>query len=81
MLNELPKFEENIAQQKNIIVYGESTRLGEARLKQARFFVVQGYPDNAMQAVRKARALYEKADDKKGLKEVLKLVESLAKSG
>jgi len=25
--------------------------------------------------------LYEKADDKKGLKEVLKLVESLAKTG
>ncbi len=57
------------------------SKMGAARLKQARFFVVQGYPDNAMQAVRKARALYEKADDKKGLKEVLKLVESLAKTG
>jgi hypothetical protein len=55
------------------------SKMGAARLKQARFFVVQGYPDNAMKAVRKARALYEKADDKKGLKEVLKLVESLAK--
>jgi hypothetical protein len=54
-------------------------KMGAARLKQARFFVVQGKPDEAMQAVRKARALYEKADDKKGLKEVLKLVESLAK--
>ncbi|MHA1964526.1 MAG: zinc ribbon domain-containing protein [Candidatus Thorarchaeota archaeon] len=56
------------------------SKMGAARLKQARFFVVQGYPDNAMQAVRKARAFYEKADDKKGLKEVLKLVESLAKA-
>ncbi len=57
------------------------SKMGAARLKQARFFVVQGYPDNAMKAVRKARALYEKADDKKGLKEVLKLVESLAAPG
>ena len=55
--------------------------MGAARLKQARFFVVQGKPDLAMDAVRRARAFYEKADDKKGLKEVLKLVESLAKSG
>jgi hypothetical protein len=55
--------------------------LGAARLKQARFFVVQGKPDLAMDAVRRARAFYEKADDKKGLKDVLKLVESLAKSG
>jgi len=57
------------------------SKMGEARLKQARFFVVQGKPDDAMKAVRKARSLYEKADDKKGLKEVLKLVESLAKVG
>ncbi|MFW9789196.1 MAG: zinc ribbon domain-containing protein [Candidatus Thorarchaeota archaeon] len=56
-------------------------QMGAARLKQARFFVVQGKPNEAMQAVRKARALYEKADDKKGLREVLKLVESLAKAG
>lgn len=55
--------------------------MGEARLKQARYFVVQGNKDDAMKAVRKARSLYEKADDKKGLKEVLKLVESLAKVG
>jgi hypothetical protein len=55
--------------------------MGAARLKQARFFVVQGKPDLAMDAVRRARAFYEKADDKKGLKDVLKLVESLAKSG
>ncbi|MFW9964314.1 MAG: zinc-ribbon domain-containing protein [Candidatus Sifarchaeia archaeon] len=57
------------------------TKMGDARLKQARFFVVQGKPDMAMQAVRKARALYEKAEDKKGLKDVLKLVESLAQVG
>ena len=57
------------------------SKMGAARLKQARFFVVQGNPNDAMNAVRKARALYEKADDKKGLKEVLKLVESLAKAG
>jgi hypothetical protein len=57
------------------------SKMGAARLKQARFFVVQGNPDEAMQAVRKARAFYEKANDKKGLKEVLKLVESLAKAG
>jgi hypothetical protein len=57
------------------------TKMGEARLKQARFFVVQGKPEMAMDAVRMARALYEKAEDKKGLKEVLKLVESLAKTG
>jgi hypothetical protein len=53
--------------------------MGEARLKQARYFVVQGNNDDAMKAVRKARSLYEKADDKKGLKDVLKLVESLAR--
>ncbi|MFX1605404.1 MAG: hypothetical protein ACFFDD_05805 [Promethearchaeota archaeon] len=57
------------------------SNMGAARLKQARFFVVQGKPDEAMQAVRRARAFYEKANDKKGLKEVLKLVESLAKAG
>ncbi len=55
------------------------SKMGAARLKQARFFVVQGKPEEAMKAVRKARSLYEKADDKKGLKEVLKLVESLAR--
>ncbi|MFW9807072.1 MAG: zinc ribbon domain-containing protein [Candidatus Thorarchaeota archaeon] len=56
------------------------SKMGESRLKQARFMVVQGKPDQAMVAVRKARAFFEKADDKKGLKEVLKLVESLAKA-
>lgn len=52
--------------------------MGEARLNQARIYVVQGKPNEAMKAVRMARALYEKADNKKGLKDVLKLVESLA---
>ncbi len=55
------------------------SRMGAARLNQARIFVVQGKTDEAMKSVRMARAMYEKADDKKGLKEVLKLVESLAK--
>jgi hypothetical protein len=57
------------------------SKMGAARLNQARISVVQGKSDEAMKAVRMARAMYEKADDKKGLKEVLKLVESLAKSG
>ncbi|MFX1482399.1 MAG: zinc finger Ran-binding domain-containing protein [Promethearchaeota archaeon] len=55
------------------------SKMGAARLNQARIFVVQGRSDEAMKSVRMARALYEKADDKKGLKDVLKLVESLAK--
>ena len=57
------------------------SKMGAARLNQARISVVQGKSDEAMKAVRMARAMYEKADDKKGLKEVLKLVESLAKVG
>jgi hypothetical protein len=57
-------------------VYSE---MGAARLNHARICIVQGKNDDAMKAVRMARAMYEKADDKKGLKEVLKLVESLAK--
>ncbi len=56
------------------------SKMGVARLNQARIYIVQGKPDEAMKIVRMARALYEKADDTKGLKEVLKLVESLAKS-
>ncbi|MGY5864425.1 MAG: zinc finger Ran-binding domain-containing protein [Candidatus Thorarchaeota archaeon] len=54
------------------------SKMGAARLSHARISVVQGKNDEAMKAVRMARAMYEKADDKKGLKEVLKLVESLA---
>jgi hypothetical protein len=57
------------------------SKMGLARLNQARIYIVQGKPDEAMKTVRMARALYEKADDAKGLKDVLKLVESLAKSG
>jgi hypothetical protein len=57
------------------------SKMGAARLNHARISVVQGKNDEAMKAVRMARAMYEKANDKKGLKEVLKLVESLAKSG
>ncbi len=54
--------------------------MGHARLKQARFFVVQGKDDDAMRSVRIARFLFEKAKDKGGLKEVLRLVDSMAKS-
>ncbi|MHA1951075.1 MAG: zinc finger Ran-binding domain-containing protein [Candidatus Thorarchaeota archaeon] len=57
------------------------SKMGAARLNQARISIVQNKNDEAMKAVRMARAMYEKADDTKGLKEVLKLVESLAKSG
>jgi len=57
-------------------VYSE---MGAARLSQARICIVQGKNEEAMKEVRMARAMYEKADDKKGLKEVLKLVESLAR--
>ncbi|MFW9768903.1 MAG: zinc ribbon domain-containing protein [Candidatus Thorarchaeota archaeon] len=55
------------------------SKMGAARLNHARICIVQGKNDDAMKQVRMARAMYEKADDKKGLKEVLKLVESLAK--
>ncbi|MBD3159172.1 MAG: hypothetical protein GF309_10325 [Candidatus Lokiarchaeota archaeon] len=55
-------------------VYSE---MGEARLKQARFFVVQGKDGKAQEILRIARSLFEKADDEDGLKQVNKLVDSL----
>ncbi len=54
--------------------------MGHARLKQARFFVVQGKDDEAMRSVRIARFLFEKSQDEGGLKEVSRLVDSMAKS-
>lgn len=51
--------------------------MGEARLKQARFFVVQGKDGKAQEILRIARSLFEKADDENGLKQVDKLVDSL----
>ena len=35
VLNSLPKIEEQLSQCRKIVIYGESTRLGEARLKQS----------------------------------------------
>lgn len=55
--------------------------MGAARIKQARFFVVQGKYDEAQKTVRIARSLYMKADDSAGLAEVSKLVDSLARRG
>ncbi len=57
-------------------VYGA---MGGARLKQARFLVVQGKYEDARHVVRISRFLYMKAEDKNGLAEVGKLVDSLAK--
>ena len=57
-------------------VYGE---MGNARLKQARFLVVQGKYEDAQHIVRISRFLFMKAEDKDGLIEVGKLVDSLAK--
>jgi hypothetical protein len=53
--------------------------MGAARVKQARFFVVQGKYDEAQKTVRIARSLYIKANDSAGLAEVGKLVDSLAR--
>lgn len=57
-------------------VYGG---MGNARLKQARFLVVQGKYEDAQHVVRISRFLFMKAEDKDGLIEVGKLVDSLAK--
>ncbi|MGY5862703.1 MAG: hypothetical protein RTU09_10075 [Candidatus Thorarchaeota archaeon] len=57
-------------------VYGA---MGNARLKQARFLVVQGKYEDAQHVVRISRFLFMKAEDKDGLTEVGKLVDSLAK--
>ncbi|NHJ14329.1 MAG: hypothetical protein EAX95_11670 [Candidatus Thorarchaeota archaeon] len=51
--------------------------MGSARLKQARYFVVQGKPAEAGQVLRIAKALFEKANDEKGKAETQKLVDSL----
>ncbi len=53
--------------------------MGNARLKQARFLVVQGKYEDAQHVVRISRFLFMKAEDKDGLTEVGKLVDSLAK--
>lgn len=53
--------------------------MAAARMKQARFFIVQGKGDEALRVVRIANALYTKAGDKIGLQEIRKLIETLAK--
>jgi len=52
-----------------------------ARLKQTRFFIVQGKGHEALRIVRLAHALYTKAGDNNGLDEVKKIIETLAKKG
>jgi len=53
--------------------------MGSARIKQARFFVVQGKYDEAQKIVRIARSMFIKAGDDAGVAEINKLVDSLAK--
>ncbi len=53
--------------------------MGKARIKQARFFIVQGKYDKAQKIVRIAHALLSKAKDEQGLKEVTKIIDSLAR--
>lgn len=53
--------------------------MGAARLKQARFFIVQGKSDDAARIVGVARALFSKAEDKTGLAEAKKLEDSIVK--
>ncbi|MDF1541021.1 MAG: hypothetical protein P1Q69_19145 [Candidatus Thorarchaeota archaeon] len=55
--------------------------MGAARIKQARFFVVQGKYDEAQKIVRIARAMFIKAGDDGGVAEINKLVDSLARRG
>jgi hypothetical protein len=54
--------------------------MGAARLKQARFLVVQGKNEAAMKELRIARSLYTRAGDSTGLEETSKLVDSLART-
>ncbi|TFG98898.1 hypothetical protein E4H12_04580 [Candidatus Thorarchaeota archaeon] len=53
--------------------------MGAARLKQARFFIVQGKGHDALRIIRMAYALYNKAGDDKGIDEVKKIIETLAR--
>jgi predicted nucleic acid-binding Zn-ribbon protein len=53
--------------------------MGDARLKQARYFILQGKNADAKRVTDVARALYDKAADKKGLAEAKKLADSLVK--
>lgn len=53
--------------------------MAAARIKQTRFFIVQGKGHEALRIVRLAHALYSKAGDNHGLDEVKKIIETLAK--
>ncbi|TFF91314.1 zinc ribbon domain-containing protein [Candidatus Thorarchaeota archaeon] len=53
--------------------------MGDARLKQARYFIVQGKPNDARRVIGVARALYEKGASKTGLAEAKKILDSLDK--
>jgi len=53
--------------------------MGSARLKQARFLVVQGKSERANEILRIARSLFQKAGDETGLHEAKKLIDSLAR--
>ena len=53
--------------------------MAAARMKQARFFIVQGKGDEALRVVKIAYALYNKAGDKIGIQEIRKLIDTLAK--
>ncbi len=52
--------------------------MAQARIKQARFFVVQSKYSEAIEIIRIARALFAKASDPEGIKEVDKLAKSIA---
>ncbi len=53
--------------------------MGAARLKQARYLVVQGKSDEARRVVRIARGLFVKANDENGVSETQRLIDSLAR--
>ncbi|MHA1902604.1 MAG: zinc ribbon domain-containing protein [Candidatus Thorarchaeota archaeon] len=53
--------------------------MGAARLKDARFFLVQGKYDEAQKIVRIARAFYVKAEDTEGVAQIDQVVESIAR--
>jgi hypothetical protein len=53
--------------------------MGKARIKQARFFIVQGKYEKAQKSVRIAHALLTKAKDDESLKEVTRIIDSLAR--
>ncbi|MHA1577038.1 MAG: hypothetical protein ACTSU3_06725, partial [Candidatus Thorarchaeota archaeon] len=51
--------------------------MGTARLKQVRFFIVQGKYKHAQKIIRIARELYQKAGDTEGVTEIDRIMESI----